>query len=99
MFSLNFIQNLYIFLLNCVITVFFIATVAATATADGQFEQSNIIFPVSFLERQRSFEILTSSAVTTDSVIELSRAAEAFSLEYFQVLFFSLVIRNFCLDF
>lgn len=59
---------------------------AAAAAANGQFEESNIVFKAaSYLKRQRSFEILTSNAVTTNSVIELSRAAEAFSLEYFQV--------------
>lgn len=79
MSSRNFLQKFYIFPLNCIIAV------CIVASANGQFEQSDIVFPVSSLKRQRSFEILNSSAVTTNSVIELSRAAEAFSLEYFQV--------------
>lgn len=86
MFSRNFIQYFYFFPLNCIVATFIVGIFAATASAtNGRFEQSNIVFPAIFLQRQRSFEILTSSAVSTDSVIELSRAAEAFSLEYFQV--------------
>lgn len=55
------------------------------SVVNGQHEES-IVFPASYnLHRQRSFELLTSNAVTTESVVELSRAAEAFSLEYFQV--------------
>lgn len=60
-------------------------------TVNGQYEGS-IIFPATKSQRQRSFEILTSNAVSADSVVELSRAAEAFSLEYFQV---NLLIYNF----
>lgn len=84
MFSCNF----NIFSLSCVIVVYFIAAVDAAAVAageNGDFEPSNIVFTAASLKRQRSFEILTSSAVTNDSVFELSRSAEAFSLEYFQV--------------
>lgn len=89
MFSRNFIQYFYIFPFNCIVSVSIVVAIAtaAAAAANGRFEQSNIVFPASFLQRQKSFEILTSSAVTTDSVIELSRAAAAFSLEYFQVKF------------
>ena len=89
MFSRNFCQYFYIFPLKCIIVACIFTDfgifVAAAAAANGQFEQSNIVFPASFLKRQRSFEILTSSTVTTNSVVELSRAAEAFSLEYYQV--------------
>lgn len=84
MFSCNHIQYLYIFSFNCVVAVFFVAAIAA---ANGQNEQSNIVFSASYLKRQRSFDVLTSNAVTTKSVIELSHAAEAFSLEYFQVIY------------
>lgn len=86
MFSCNFRQYFYIFPLNCVVVVYIIATITSIAVgANDEFEPSNIVFQPPLLKRQRSFEVLTSSAVTNDSVIELSRAAEAFSLEYFQV--------------
>lgn len=48
--------------------------------------EESIVFPATYtIQRQRSFDLLTSNAVTTESVVELSRAAESFSLEYFQV--------------
>lgn len=59
--------------------------IAAPAAENVEFEPSNIVFTAASLKRQRSFEILASNAVTNHSVVELSRAAEAFSLEYFQV--------------
>lgn len=91
MFSRNFIRYFYFSPLNCIVAAFIVGIVAVTAS------DTNIVFPASFTQRRRSFEILTSSAVTTDSVIELSRAAEAFSLEYFQVKLFSscLVLKLF----
>lgn len=46
----------------------------------------SIVFPTTFLYRQRAFEILTRDAVSKQSVIELSNSAEAFSLEFFQVM-------------
>lgn len=75
------------FPLNCIIVAYIIVamTITAVAAENGEFEPSNIVFTAASLKRQRSFEFLTSSAVTNHSVIELSRAAEAFSLEYFQV--------------
>lgn len=82
--------NFYIFPLNCIGIVVYVVIVATTSVtladdSNGDFEPSNIVFQPSSIKQQRSFEVLTSSAVTNDSVIELSRAAEAFSLEYFQV--------------
>lgn len=44
-----------------------------------------IIFPTTNLHKHRTFELLSKDAVSTQNVIEFSRAAEAFSLEYFQV--------------
>lgn len=86
MFAYKFIQNFKNFpLINCIAVVVCIVAVAVEAAASGQFEQSNIVFPKTLLKRQRSFDILKSNAVNTNSVIELSRAAEAFSLEFFQV--------------
>lgn len=52
--------------------------------AFNQNEES-IVFPTTFLERQKAFELLSNNADTNQSVVQLSRAAEAFSLEYFQV--------------
>lgn len=54
-------------------------------TAVGQSGGESIVFPSQFLERQRSFDLLTNNAVSSESIVELSRSAEAFSLEYFQV--------------
>lgn len=59
-------------------------------TANGRFEES-IVFPSTFLQRQRalfSLELLTNNAISSESVVELSRSSEAFSLEYFQVIIF-----------
>lgn len=56
-------------------------------TANGRFEES-IVFPSTYLQRQRSFELLTNNAISSESVVELSRSSEAFSLEYFQVIIF-----------
>lgn len=56
-------------------------------TANGRFEES-IVFPSTYLQRQRAFELLTNNAISSESVVELSRSSEAFSLEYFQVIIF-----------
>lgn len=58
-------------------------------SGNGQFDES-IIFPSTFIQRQQSYEIksfdlLTNNAVNSESVVQLSRSAEAFSLEFFQV--------------
>lgn len=52
----------------------------------SRFSES-IVFPATYLQRQQSFELLNSNTVTSESVVEFSRAAEAFSLEFFQVIF------------
>lgn len=46
-----------------------------------------IIFPDTVLQKtsQKSFDLLSSVSNSNDSVLEISRGAEAFSLEYFQV--------------
>lgn len=46
-----------------------------------------IIFPATVLQQtsQRSFDLLSNNSNSNDSILEISRAAEAFSLEYFQV--------------
>lgn len=44
-----------------------------------------IVFPTSFLQRSKSFELLSNNAISVESVVELSRSAEAFSIEYFHV--------------
>lgn len=54
-----------------------------------------IVFPATVLQQksQRSFDLLSSVSNSNDSISEISRAAEAFSLEYFQVRI------DFCLRF
>lgn len=52
--------------------------------ANAQLQES-IIFPTTFVQRQKSFDLLSNNAVSIESVVELSRSAEAFSMEYFQV--------------
>lgn len=48
----------------------------------------SIIFPTTFIRQDslRAFDLLSNNAVSSESVVELSRAAEAFTLEYFQVI-------------
>lgn len=49
--------------------------------------QEPIIFPATVLQQssQRSFDLLSGVSNSNDSILDISRAAEAFSLEYFQV--------------
>lgn len=59
-------------------------------SGNGQFDES-IIFPSTFIQRQqsseiKSFDLLTNNAVNSESVVQLSRSAGAFSLEFFQVI-------------
>lgn len=46
-----------------------------------------IIFPDTVLQKtyQKSFDLLSSASNSNDSVLEICRAVEAFSLKYFQV--------------
>lgn len=102
MFSCNFHQYFNSFSLNCfvIVSITITAIGAAAVAENGEFEPSNIVFTATTsFQRQRSFAILTSSAVSNDSVIELSRAAEAFSLEYFQVIFARISICKFVQEF
>lgn len=69
---------------NIIITYLCTLWLNLHVVCSGQFSES-IVFPATYLQRQRPFELLNSNAVTTESVVEFSRAAEAFSLEYFQV--------------
>lgn len=60
-------------------------TIICRATNEQPTE--TFIFPTTFLRQEsiRAFDILSNNAVSSKSVVELSRAAESFSLEYFQV--------------
>ncbi|XP_031636188.1 uncharacterized protein LOC116349073 [Contarinia nasturtii] len=46
--------------------------------------QESIVFPTTYLQRQKSFDLLSNNTVSSESIVELSRSAEAFSIEYFQ---------------
>lgn len=65
----------------CILSLIFNCNVA-----QNQYELP-IVFPASFVQRQKPFELLTSNEVTAGSVVELSRAAESFTLDYFQVIY------------
>lgn len=65
-------------------SVFILIFLSFTSNAQ---DLETFIFPATVLQQksQRSFD-LSSVLNSNDSVIELSRAVEAFSLEYFQVI-------------
>lgn len=63
--------------------------IAVICRAANDQPSESIIFPTTFLQREslKTFDLLSNNAVSSEGVVELSRAAEAFSLEYFQVIF------------
>lgn len=69
-------------LIKCCTVLLFI--ILNLTTANNQNAES-IVFPTTFLKSQKPFELLTNNADFTKSVFQLTQAAEAFSLEYFQV--------------
>lgn len=76
MFSYNFVKN------------FTFVCVAIVCAAANEQPSESIVFPTQFLRSDslRAFDLLSMNAVSSESVVELSRASEAFSLEYFQVI-------------